>query len=314
MKKGLKLTTKDRNRIYEILSLDTETYELSRTFLYRYHTLHTLEELHNRDQSRTPRNKRTPDWFASRYLHWQSYAPPTSRWRRTYYLEDAVDSDSGSDIVDIDPEEYKTKECYRVPDEAKDPEDRARRAGRQTRVPRRVRKPHRAEILSVFASHCEWIIMEQMKRQKHKRILDVDIWQKWRNAVVLKGRRVARARRPRVKWGVRDEYDGSSDSDSGGDDNDNVQEGAVRENEAPATDMEVEVEDEEDEEIDIIVPSRRRRRESANSTDSDRSVAWTRRNAKPGPSRDNAAPKIYTYKKPRNAPKVSLYLFSHTHM
>lgn len=306
MKKGLKLTTKDRNRIYEVLSLDTETYELSRTFLHRYHTLHTLEELHGRDQSRTARNKRTPDWFASRYLHWQSYAPPTSRWRRTYYLEDAVDSDSGSDIADIDPEEYKTKDCYRVPDEAKDPEDRARRAGRQTRVPRRVRKPHRAEILFVFASHCEWIIMEQMKRQKHKRILDVDVWQKWRNEVVLKGRRVARARRPRVKWGVRDEYDGSSDSDSGGDDDDDMQEGAVSGSEAPATDMEIEVEDEEDEEIQIIVQSRRRRRESANSTDSDRPAVRRPRNAEPGPSHDNAAPRGRTLQKQRNVPKVSL--------
>lgn len=156
--------------------------------------------------------------------------------------------------------------------------------------------------------------MEQKKRQKQKRILDVKVWQGWRDGVVLKGRRVAKARRPRVKWGVRDEYDGSSDEDSGGDgDRGMLSPEDVQEEEA-GSDAEMEVE--EDEERGIVVPSRRRR-ESMSSTDVDDQPAVRRppRNARAGPSRANAAPKTQTFRKPRNVPKVSfcLTLFAHSY-
>ncbi|KAF8274089.1 hypothetical protein EI94DRAFT_985381 [Lactarius quietus] len=125
--------TKTSFRVFEVVSLDVQTYKLSRTFLYRHHTLRTMREILSTYKSGVPTHKRTPQWFLEQYLSSFAY-PSHRRWSRINSIEDAESSDEGpinSDWLSSKP------------------------ASAQTHRPRHLRIVHKNEVWSIFASHSD---------------------------------------------------------------------------------------------------------------------------------------------------------------
>ncbi|KAI0003682.1 hypothetical protein BJV74DRAFT_479086 [Russula compacta] len=132
-------SAKNKFRIYEIVSMDVETYKLSRTFLFRYHTLRTMRDILKSED--VPAHKCTPQWFLEHYFLHCAY-PPYSRWQRINSLDDAESSS------DEDSTMHREQISVPYPDA-------------QTHRPRHLRTIHRNEAWSIFASHCEYPIMEK---------------------------------------------------------------------------------------------------------------------------------------------------------
>lgn len=162
---GLMLTTRDRNRHYEVLSMDIETYTRSELYLDRYRLLNTMTHIASQDPS-VPPVKRDITFFVKGYFQHCAY-PEHAKTQRL--LCKARDKDL------IDP------------------------AQGLLRRPRLLRQVHRAEVYAAFAEHAEWIRDEQRARQKQRRIIDLDVW----NAFIkdAKLQRV-KASRHGVQWGV----------------------------------------------------------------------------------------------------------------
>ncbi|KAI0068199.1 hypothetical protein BV25DRAFT_530230 [Artomyces pyxidatus] len=190
--KGLLLNTKHTGRSFEVLSLDDEVYTLSRTYLLRYRTLHTLYQIAKLDDAlpkgeRTPVLARTPLWFTERYFAQLAYSARPLR-RRVEYLHDAprTSGDEGSGYDSLD--EVHT-------------------FGLRTRRLRFPRTVHTAEILSKFASHAEWIVADHAQLQTQRRWLALDAWRAWLPEVE-RARARAKRKNPLSLWGMRDEHTG----------------------------------------------------------------------------------------------------------
>jgi hypothetical protein len=169
--------------------MDVETYKLSRTFLFRHHTLRALRDILMDYGDGVPVNKRTPSWFLDHYV--LSYAhPPHSKWRRINSLEDveSSDEDSGGSQNQI---------SIPRPDDA------------QTTRPRHLRTVHRNEIWSIFASHSEWIFSLIQKHKDLKDKVDAPTWGTFLMQVPRLRQKALLDAGTDGKWGLRDEQKGS---------------------------------------------------------------------------------------------------------
>ncbi|KAH9044480.1 hypothetical protein EDB85DRAFT_1909713 [Lactarius pseudohatsudake] len=86
-------------RTFEVVSMDVETYKLSRTFLFRHHTLRTMRDILKNYMSGVPTHKRTPQWFIEHYFRGFAY-PPHRRWNRINSIEGAESSDESPNGMD----------------------------------------------------------------------------------------------------------------------------------------------------------------------------------------------------------------------
>ncbi|KAG2120875.1 uncharacterized protein F5147DRAFT_11508 [Suillus discolor] len=140
---GLLWHSKDRNRTYEVATMDVYTFQLSENFFWRYRLLALMTKIVG--EGRTPLEKRTPEWFVSQYL--ERFAHPASdEHERLIY--DSTDSD-----VD---------------------------EGR-THLPRHPRRIHRRDILGLFAAQSEWFVTDN--EVKRKRIFPFKPWNAFRKEV-----------------------------------------------------------------------------------------------------------------------------------
>lgn len=140
---GLLWHSKDRNRTYEVATMDVYTFQLSENFFWRYRLLALMTKIVG--EGRTPLEKRTPEWFVSQYL--ERFAHPASdEHERLIY--DSTDSDV---------------------DEGK------------THLPRHPRRIHRRDILGLFAAQSEWFVTDN--EVKRKRIFPFKPWHAFRKEV-----------------------------------------------------------------------------------------------------------------------------------
>lgn len=143
---GLFWHSKDRNRAYEVATMDVYTFQLSENFFWRYRLLALMKKIVAGVQ--TPREKRTPEWFVSQYL--ERFAHPASdEHERLIY--DSTDSD----IIDVD--EGKTS------------------------LPRHPRRIHRRDILGLFAAQSEWFVTDN--EVKREQIFPFKPWNAFRKEV-----------------------------------------------------------------------------------------------------------------------------------
>jgi hypothetical protein len=183
------LIVQHSGRTYVVASFGVLTWHFSRSYIFRYHTLSILARIAGLHPD-VPLSGRTPKWFVDQYLDPGSdiWLPDYARWHRTLFDDEASDSDAGSDV------ERPDTTTVRVP------------IGETSRRPRHARIVHHSEIFSVLASHADWLVAEQKLHMKHKRILDVDAWEKWAKENVKNRSLIDEVAGPR--WGVRDEWDG----------------------------------------------------------------------------------------------------------
>jgi hypothetical protein len=136
--------------------MDINTYKLSRTFLFRQHTLRTLRDILKCYGDGVPVYKRTPEWFLNHYLLGFAH-PPHSKWCRLNFLEYMESSEEDSD-------DHQAWVPVPRPDNA------------QTRRPCHLRTVHRNQVWSIFASHAEWVfsIIQTHKDLKDK--VDASTW------------------------------------------------------------------------------------------------------------------------------------------
>ncbi|KAI0308209.1 hypothetical protein B0F90DRAFT_1813513 [Multifurca ochricompacta] len=180
---------KDRQVAF-IASMDVETYKLSRTFLFRYHTLKAMRDILKTYGAGIPVHKRTPQWFLERYFHGFAY-PPFCRWHRVNAMEDgeSTDEDSSSDLDQV----YISR-----PNDA------------QTHRPRHLRIVHRNEIWSIFASHSEWIFSHVQGHRDLKGKVDTQTWGMFLMRVSQLRQKAMLNEEIDGKWGLRDEQEGDN--------------------------------------------------------------------------------------------------------
>jgi len=161
--------------------MDIETYKLSRTFLFRHHTLCAMRNILK--YAGVPAHKCTPQWFLDQYLLHHAY-PGYSRWQRMNFLEGVESSDEGSSDC---------LEQINCPSDA------------QTHRPRHLRKVHKNEVWSILVSHSEWILSLV---EKHKDLKGKVNTQSWRILLLQVSQLRERAmldEDTEGKWGLRDE-------------------------------------------------------------------------------------------------------------
>lgn len=173
-------------RVFEIVSMDVETYRLSRTFLFRHHTLRTMRNILSSYKSGVPTHQRTPQWFLEHYFHGFAY-PPHRRWSRINFIEDAESSDEG-------PNDLKQM-------------SNSRPANAQTHRPRHLRIVHKNEVWSIFASHSEWIFSLVQNHKDLKGEVNGYAWQNFLEKVPLLRKRATSDEETDGKWGLRDEQE-----------------------------------------------------------------------------------------------------------
>ncbi|KAG1899242.1 uncharacterized protein F5891DRAFT_1147463 [Suillus fuscotomentosus] len=140
---GLLWHSKDRNRTYEVATMDVYTFQLSENFFWRYRLLALMTKIVG--EGRTPLEKRTPEWFVSQYL--ERFAHPASdEHERLIY-----------DSTDSDVDEGRTQ------------------------LPRHPRRIHRRDILGLFAAQSEWFVTDN--EVKRKRIFPFRPWNAFRKEV-----------------------------------------------------------------------------------------------------------------------------------
>ena len=160
--------------------MDVETYSLSENFFWRWRLLDLMDKISKR-HSWVPQKKRTPRWFIERYLEWFA-CPDEDKHRRLICNEDDTDVDETG----------------------------------KTTTPRHLLRPHRSEILGLFAAHAGWFITNnEVKRLK---LFDISAWSKF--ADTLRGERRGAAREG-VNWGWRVGQQESSGEDDDDDDEPN---------------------------------------------------------------------------------------------
>jgi hypothetical protein len=183
---NLDAEVRDRFRIYQIASMDIETYKLSRTFLFRHHTLRTMRDILNRAAADgVPASQCTPQWFIDQYLCHHAY-PSHSKWQRINFLEGVESSDEGSGIP--------AGQTSRPPNA-------------QTHTQRHLRRVHKNEVWSIFASHSEWILslIENHKDLKGK--VNGQSWKIFFLTVPQLRQRALFGQDTDGRWGIKDEAD-----------------------------------------------------------------------------------------------------------
>ncbi|KAI0031165.1 hypothetical protein K488DRAFT_71641 [Vararia minispora EC-137] len=180
---GLRITSADRMRSYEVKTMHITTYNLSRTYLYRYKTLRTLRDLL---EEREPVNvsSRTPKFYIRHYLDRAHDDKSVFRWRRILGASDAS-SDEDSDDSDVSEPPTAARE-YPI--------------GVFTRRPRRPRKVHRSEAAHALGAHVEWLIAQAHAQTQGRPLIDFPSWLRFADETI-----------ERRRWGAlgrRDDYDG----------------------------------------------------------------------------------------------------------
>ncbi|KAI9063081.1 hypothetical protein FKP32DRAFT_1573292 [Trametes sanguinea] len=171
---GLLIVSQGQNRRYAVDTMHILTYKRSALYLSRYRVMQVLKDLLALDarsnhwtNNKTPLAHRTPDWFVDLYLTHMAYAGRARRHRPVY----------DSDDSDIEPSSA----------------GRLRRGREHT-----LRHVSRAEILSLFAMHAEWLV-QQVANMRMNKWLDVDIWKAW--LITVRQMRKQAAREGST-WGV----------------------------------------------------------------------------------------------------------------
>ncbi|KAJ3552845.1 hypothetical protein NM688_g3938 [Phlebia brevispora] len=229
LRKGLAIYLENKDnthRTFHVCSMDAETYSRSRKYLGRYRLLRDMRDLVERYNEENKPNKilleeLTPEWYVEQYLEHKASMPSFIERRIIY------DSDEDSDIEPGYNGQLK--------------EDRTRK----------LRHVSHAEIYSLFAMHCSWLIHDQSQvKQRKSRIIDVEQWRHWRRTKYNKWRERSREENPRTPFGVFDVDDEESVDDDGGED---VSMQDVAEEQDPMQEEEEEEEEEAEEEGNLIV-------------------------------------------------------------
>ncbi|KIJ68445.1 hypothetical protein HYDPIDRAFT_106640 [Hydnomerulius pinastri MD-312] len=154
---GLLWSSKDCFRKYQIATMDVATYSRSQNYFWRWKLLALMEKIVKK-YDRVPIERRTPDWFVKKYF--ADYASPEEDIHRRLIFDD------GDHDVDEDG---------------------------NTQTPRQLLRPHRSEILGLFASQAEWFVTNGQVRSK--KLFDFKSWDKF-------WQRVQKERRDAAKEGV----------------------------------------------------------------------------------------------------------------
>jgi hypothetical protein len=160
--------------------MDVQTYQLSRTFFFRYHTLRTLRDILTTYRAGVPIHKRTPQWFLDHYFHGFAY-PSHCRWSRINSIEDAESSDEGP--MDLDQ----------------------RPASAQTHRPRYLRVVHKNEVWSIFASHSAWLFWLVQEHKDLKGEASGYGWESFLAKVPQLRKRAISDQDTNGRWGLEDE-------------------------------------------------------------------------------------------------------------
>jgi hypothetical protein len=177
---------RNRFRNYEIVSMDIETYNLSRTFLFRHHTLRKIRDILN--LKIVLASTCTPSWFLNQYILYSAY-PSHCRWQRINSLDNIESSDEDTSMA------------------AK--HTSATHPSSQTHRPRHLRTVHKNEVWSIFASHSKWIVS---LIEKHKDLKGKVNTQSWINFLsqIPQLRQMAELDEDTCgKWGLVDEQGGN---------------------------------------------------------------------------------------------------------
>ncbi|KAF9229289.1 hypothetical protein BS17DRAFT_722886 [Gyrodon lividus] len=157
---GLLWSSKDHYRKYQIATIDVDTYSRSENYFWRWRLVALMEKIAKK-YSYIPLERRTPDWFVTKYLT-DFACPQEDIHRRLIFEEEDSDVDENGN----------------------------------TNTPRHLLRPHRSEVLGLFAAHAEWFVTNGEVRRK--KLLNFKSWDQFREQA-LKERREA-ARRG-VAWG-----------------------------------------------------------------------------------------------------------------
>ncbi len=169
--------------------MDIETYKLSRTFLFRHHTLRTMRDILRNYKSGVPTHKRTPQWFLEQYFHGFAY-PPHRRWSRINSIEDAESCDEGTNDLDQ--------------------MSGSRPANAETHRPRHLRIVHKNEVWSIFVSHSEWIFSLVQNHKDLKGEVHGYGWESFLAKVPRLRKSAVSDEETNGKWGLRDEQEEGS--------------------------------------------------------------------------------------------------------
>jgi len=169
--------------------MDVETYNLSRTFLLRYHTLRTLRDILKSGHG-VPATRCTPQWFLENYLLHSAY-PSHCRWQRINSLDDMESSDEGTSIAS----EHTS---------AAHPSSDA-----QTHRPRHLRTVHKNEVWSIFASHSKWILSLIEKHKDLKGKVNTQSWRLFLSQIPQLRQRAISDKDTFENWGLTDEQGGN---------------------------------------------------------------------------------------------------------
>jgi hypothetical protein len=133
-----------------------------------------------------PASQCTPQWFIDQYMSHHAY-PSHSKWQRINFLEGVESSDESSSM----PAEH--------PSDA------------QTHMPRHLRRVHKNEVWSIFASHSEWILslIENHKDLKGK--VNGQSWKIFFLTVPQLRERALFDQDTDGRWGIKDEKDEQMD-------------------------------------------------------------------------------------------------------
>jgi len=176
---------RNRFRIYQVVSVDIETYKLSRTFLFRYHTLRTIRDILKSAGGDVSAQKCTPQWFLDNYFLHYAY-PSRNKWKRTNYLEDVESSDEGTAWA------LELTSVQQPPDA-------------QTLGPRHLRTVHRNEVWSIFASHSRWILSLVEKHKDLKGKVNTSSWRIFLVQIPQLRQRAMSDENTAGNWGLLDE-------------------------------------------------------------------------------------------------------------
>jgi hypothetical protein len=171
--------------------MDVETYALSRSFLFRHHTLRAMRDILRSAGDGVPANLCTPQWFLENYLQHLAY-PSQYRWQRINTLDDIESSDEGTSIASEHPSAVQPS------------------SDAQTHRPRHLRTVHRNEVWSIFASHSKWILSLIEKHKDLKGKVNTQSWRIFLIQVPQLRQRAISYTNTAGKWGLLDEQQESN--------------------------------------------------------------------------------------------------------
>jgi hypothetical protein len=178
---------RNRFRVYEIVSMDVETYNLSRTFLFRHHTLRTMRDILKSAGDGVPANICTPQWFLVGYLR-HSACPSDYRWQRINFLDDMDSSDEGTSMASEHPQPSSDAQTHR---------------------PRYLRTVHKNEVWSIFGSHSKWILFLIEKHKDLKGKVNTQAWRIFLIQIPQLRQRALSNKDTAGNWGLIDEQGGN---------------------------------------------------------------------------------------------------------